>query len=391
MTKREEAIELLEANGLKEAASHVRAWRNKRGQAGGWDENLQKLFPAAGALLWPGGSTHVARASAAASKAGRARNAAHVLAVGQELRLTPGSSPAFDAYWMIDWSANSKPKGGNDSIWCAQAHWQEDALCITSTNFRTRDALAEQLHTLLGGEFRDARVLIGFDFPFGFPRGFAGALGHRGAAQDAWRTIWTHLERHTRDDQRNANNRFDVAAAINAQVTGGFGPFYGHPWKGEIRSNNLSKNQVGFFVYPRETLCGTQLAREREVDRRAKTSSTPWFLYGGGNTVGSQALVGIPRVARLRAQHGDARIWPFETGARLPSRSEARVVLAEIYPSLFYTRDKSKSGVHDLEQVVATARAVAAHDASGTVEELFAAPGSDEGVLHEEGWILGAT
>jgi hypothetical protein len=129
------------------------------------------------------------------------------------------------------------------------------------------------------------------------------------------------------------------------------------------------------------------LERTRLVDRCGKTASTPWFVYGGSNSVGGQALVGIPHVARLRQALPDARVWPFETGARLPPRADARIVLAEVYPSLFHVRQHGRE-VHDRLQVTATAIAFARMDADGLLGKLFAVPRMDA-ALHEEGWILG--
>jgi hypothetical protein len=292
---------------------------------------------------------------------------------------------------MIDWSSCSEPTSGADSIWWALLRWERGVARIETENCRTRSALAKGLSARLRGELRDARVLVGFDFPFGYPTGFARALGHRGVASDAWRAIWTRLEREVQDDDQNANNRFAVAASMNADVSGSFGPFYGRPaLKDVATTRTLSTKQSGFFEYPLRTLRGPRLARVRETDQRGGTASTPWFVFGGGNSVGGQALVGIPHVSRLRAQHEDARVWPFETGARLPSRAEARVVLAEIYPSLFHTREKTKTDVHDRLQVIATAKAIARHDVAGTLGDLFAAPAPEESILCEEGWILGA-
>jgi len=97
--------------------------------------------------------------------------------------------------------------------------------------------------------------------------------------------------------------------------------------------------------------------------------------------------VGIPHVARLREALPDARVWPFETGAKLPPPRDARIVLAEVYPSLFHARQRGVE-VHDRRQVISTALAFARLDADGLLESSFAAPRTDA-VLHEEGWILG--
>ena len=185
------------------------------------------------------------------------------------------------------------------------------------------------------------------------------------------------------------NNRFEVAAALNARVSGGFGPFFGRPARVAVDvAAHLSSRQRGVFEYPLRTRRGARLTRMRLGDGPAKTASSPWFVYGGANSVGGQALVGIPHVARLREAFPDSRVWPFETGAVLPPREEARIVLAEVYPTMFHVR-RAGPDVHDRLQVVATAQAFADLDAQGRLEKLFAAAPEDPAVLHEEGWVLG--
>jgi hypothetical protein len=390
MPTREEAIELLVELGHGAAADHVRAWRNAQGGTGGWDANLKRTFPAVREHLWPG------TRPGTPSRVRPVRQVDETGGLGEvdepvELRLAEGCTPAFDAYWMIDWSSCSEPTSGPDSIWSAVLRWDAGAARIETENCCTRSALAKSVDARLKGDLRDARVLIGFDFPFGYPRGFARALGYAGDGTGAWCAIWTRLEKDIKDDEDNANNRFAVAAAINAEVTGAFGPFYGRPASLDVAiTRTLSARKTGFFDFPLATRRGPSLARVRETDQRGATASTPWFVFGGGNSVGGQALVGIPHASRLRAQHRDARVWPFETGARLPSRTDARVVIAEIYPSLFHTREKTKTDVHDRLQVIATARAMARQDSNGTLADLFAAPVAEDAVLYEEGWILGA-
>lgn len=308
---------------------------------------------------------------------------------GPELRLPRGASPSFDAYCIVDWSAASVPALGADSIWWALLRWATPEPSLETGNCPTRLALAAELTARLRGPLAGQRVLVGFDFPLGYPRGFAAALGHRGPPESAWSAAWTTLREAVRDDAMNTNNRFEVAATLNSQVSGGFGPFFGRPKSVPPQiAAHLSPRQQGSFEFPLRTRAGATLERTRLADRHGRTASTAWFVYGGSNSVGGQALVGIPHVARLREALADARVWPFETGARLPPRGEARIVLAEIYPSLFHARQPGAE-VHDRLQVISTAFAFARLDADGLLEELFAAPGEDPAVLHEEGWILG--
>jgi hypothetical protein len=292
-------------------------------------------------------------------------------------------SSGFDAYWMIDWSSSNTPKKGEDSLWAALLQWENGVARLTTKNHLTRAALTAEIAATLAGELAGQRVLVGFDFALGLPAGTASALGLATEA-GAWRAVWDRLAADVQDDDSNKNNRFAVAAAWNAAITGGFGPFFGCPPRLPASiTKTLSTTQKGVFEYPVAAKAGGNLARTRRVDDLAG-SATPWFVYGGANSVGGQTLVGIPRVAQLRKMVSDSAVWPFEADAE-----KARVVFAEIYPSLFYTRVRGRgpARIHDREQVAETAVALAGLDANGELTALFAAPTAEARV--EEGWILG--
>ena len=69
------------------------------------------------------------------------------------------------------------------------------------------------------------RVLIGFDFPYGYPHGFAKALGFDD--EEPWINIWQDLSDRIKDDEHNKNNRFGVASELNKIISGeGVGPFW---------------------------------------------------------------------------------------------------------------------------------------------------------------------
>jgi precorrin-8X/cobalt-precorrin-8 methylmutase len=190
-----------------------------------------------------------------------------------------------------------------------------------------------------------------------------------------------------RDDHRNGNNRFEVASRLNSEVSRGFGPFFGRPPKAsEAVADHLSPRRDGFFRFPLSLRNGSQVLALRETDLRARSSS-PWFLFGDPNSAGGQALVGIPRVARLREAIPGARIWPFETGGMTKGLAPARVLLAEVYPSLFHRRQAGRE-IHDRLQVESSVLAFARLDAQGFLAKLFATP-KDPSIVHEEGWILG--
>lgn len=109
------------------------------------------------------------------------------------------------------------------------------------------------------------------------------------------------------------------------------------------------------------------------------TRSQPgWKLYTTGS-VGSQALLGIPRLQSLRAHYGDAlRVAPFQRG-------DAPLVLVEIYPSLIsdaVAAAREGDEIMDRAQVRVLARALSR-----------LAPEVLDALLNEgdatEGWSLG--
>ena len=103
----------------------------------------------------------------------------------------------FDAYLMVDWSASSRPVTGSDSVWyCLVVRTGDDVSVVELENPPTRrQALTEIKDILRGLACREQMVLVGFDFPYGYPAGFADALGLTDAP--AWigvlaRDRWSH-------------------------------------------------------------------------------------------------------------------------------------------------------------------------------------------------------
>jgi precorrin-8X/cobalt-precorrin-8 methylmutase len=300
----------------------------------------------------------------------------------------------FDAYVIVDWSASSVPKLGRDSIWLGRA--ERDGRRVTDTepaNPRTRAAAAALLEARLRDDVAAGRrVLVGFDFPYGHPHGFAFACGAVAGA-DPWRASWNRLVASIEDDERNANNRFAVAAELNARLGPGPGAFWGCP----PRFETARLRRTG-CTYPFATPSGRALERKRISERRLVGVQEVWKLFGIGS-VGSQSLLGIPRVAALR-DHAElaphSRVWPFETGFTSRPAPEAGpfVLHAEIWPGIVRV-DSSRDRVRDAAQVRTLARHFAALDDGGALGALFAPPdGLDATQLRacvaEEGWILGA-
>jgi hypothetical protein len=291
----------------------------------------------------------------------------------------------FQAYVMVDWSASSKPVTGPDSIWVGvlkrNVRFQ---MAFEAHNPPTRAAAATLVDGMLGDLKRKSeRVLVGVDFPLGFPRGTAAALKLSGAP---WRAMLDFVAKEVKDKPNNENNRFQVGAKMNRLMTGGPFPFWGaperdkQPWLSVKRAREHTPEDLPEFRLAEEALKGP---------------SSIWKLYYQGS-VGGQALTGMPVVKRLRDARGErARLWPFETGWRplAPNDLEGvEAVFAEIYPSLF--AGKTGGGaIKDEAQVRAVCERFNALDEKGQLGALFG-PAKDDPrraiVENEEGWILGA-
>jgi len=242
----------------------------------------------------------------------------------------------FDAYAFIDWSSRTgrgprRPR--KDSIWIG---WSRRGRPAEARYCRTRAEAAELVRSFLVDALRRRdRVLVGFDFPYGYPAGLAAAAGF---GSPAWRGTWDAIAARLEDGDDNRSNRFVVAEALN-RVLGGRGPFWGRPVSRRSGSTEprarrrraLEPTSPGFPFAPRG---GGALERLRLCDRRLPGTQECWKLYGAGS-VGSQALTGIPRVRSLRldpALASASAVWPFETG--FTSSFAARIVHAEIWPGV---------------------------------------------------------
>jgi hypothetical protein len=301
----------------------------------------------------------------------------------------------FDAFVMVDWSAADvvgPAAGGPNGIWVAVGDGSAPAVV---TPHRTRhSAMAAITAALLRMMDKGRRVLVGFDFVFGYPSGTAEAAGLP-TDEPAWRAVWEHLRRTITDDERNRSNRFEVAAELNGRLGRGPGPFWGVPASRPADPRLLPTKPC----FPFAARDGRALPEWRAIERTQRAAGhhpkSPWQLLGAGS-VGSQALVGIPHLARLRSQpalEAVSTIWPFETGFTAdPTGSAAPfIVHAEIYPSLL-TPDNALHPVPDARQVLGLVDAYRAMDRAGTLAASFAAPGISpadrRAAVEEEGWVL---
>lgn len=308
----------------------------------------------------------------------------------------------FDSYIFVDWGAANKPypkKETENALWLGECPPPEKPI-RKETYCRTRQSAFDHvLGRLLHHTKCKRRILIGFDFPYGYPRNFGRALGFRND-HVSWRNIWTELSSRLVDHCDNANNRFSVASELNKLISDGRqGPFWGCP-SGQA-TPHLETTGPGF---PYSTPKGCILDRWRICDERLKGVQEVWGLFGAGR-VGSQALTGIPRVHQLKYDPriaGFSKVWPFETGfSATPSPDSGPFILhAEIWPGV--VKDKvneiiaEEPGiVKDKAQVRAMCEWASCLDQENKLGALFDEPiGLDSSALQqcvqEEGWILGA-
>ena len=284
----------------------------------------------------------------------------------------------FDAHVMVDWSAASVPRTGRDSIWVCWHGADGESLENPSTRHAAKALLAGRLAAAAA---RGERVLVGFDFPFGYPTGFAARLGLSGPP---WRAVWDEIASLAEDDDNNLNNRFAVAAGLNRRVSAGAFPFWGCP-------PGRNTDFLGPKHHRRHD--SDALKERRLIDLYMRTAQPCWKLLGAGS-VGGQVLTGIPVVRALRDDPRwceRTQVWPFETGLRAPN--EAGIVFAEVYPSLWAV-SPADGEPKDAAQVRTVARYFAERDRAGELGPFFAGdPGltaeQRRPVESEEAWTLG--
>jgi hypothetical protein len=274
----------------------------------------------------------------------------------------------FDRVLIVDWSAANTPTSARNqanAIWIGatgEGDTGEHHFCTRST---AELHIAQQIARAREGGFR---LLIGFDFAFGYPAGFAQILTGQASAK----AVWHWLVRHVTDTDRNANNRFDLANRINTAM-GGAGPFWSHPAGRSYSALHPTKAGIDHVALG--------FAEYRTVERHASGAKSVFMLNNPG-AVASQSLLGLPMIHRL-SQGPDVAVWPFDPVNR-------PIVLAEVYPSLLarpVMAEIAAAGiVKDRAQVRLLARSLHGLGRTGRIAPLFSPPDAPT----EEGWILGA-
>jgi hypothetical protein len=296
----------------------------------------------------------------------------------------------FDSYIIVDWSAASKPATGADSIWIgAQTPDARLKLTFRASNPATRAKAVEELEDLLNRCLkRGDRVLLGVDFPLGFPAGTAAALKLSG---EPWKAIRDFLAREMKDKPDNANNRFALAARMNRLISDGPFPFWGCSKKDELTTLAMKKTRD----HGPGDIAEFRLTESAAIAARKGRPQPVWKIAYAG-AVGGQTLTGVPAIEKLRSRIPGVRLWPFELPlARLGEEalSETRVVVSEVYPSMLEGAPASGE-IKDEAQVRALSQWFADQDAAGRLGSLFATAShlndaQKASVVAEEGWILG--
>ena len=275
----------------------------------------------------------------------------------------------FDSVLVVDWSAASKPvpkRPTQNAIWLGLVR---QGVEVEPVYCRTRIEAEAHIGDLIATE-RDAgrRLLAAFDFPFGYPRGVAAAI----TGSDDPLVLWDWLAARVTDAESGANNRFEVAEAMNAAFDGP-GPFWG----------KTHRDRWPGIPYRKQGIAFEAVAEKRSCDRAAQTSSS-CFQLCYNPTVGSQALMGLPMLSRLRRLDGVA-VWPFEDWPDAP------IVLAETWPGLIEPAVKAAmardaGAIRDREQVRLLARALSRLPAEKVARMMADLPPE----AREEAWVLGA-
>ncbi|SPH24006.1 hypothetical protein DEA8626_03053 [Defluviimonas aquaemixtae] len=273
----------------------------------------------------------------------------------------------FDTIAVIDWTGgrDTGPRPRKDAIWAAVTREGEAEAPVY---LRNRQVAEDWLIRLFEEEAAAGRrTFAGFDFPFGYPDGFARRVTGRDDPFALWDWFAANLA-----DGPEGNNRFHLAGRLN-EMFPGTGPFWfnglreeiaGLPRKGRARS-------------------GHGMPERRRCEQLATGAFTCWQM-GGAGAVGGQVMTGLACLSRLRARFaGQVAVWPFE-------KLTAPIAVVEVWPSLHareIAAETDPGDIKDAVQVRVLAARIAAMQRTATLQATLAdvpAP-----ARREEGWIFG--
>ncbi|WP_226782007.1 molybdopterin-binding protein [Oceaniglobus trochenteri] len=272
----------------------------------------------------------------------------------------------YDTIAIVDWSAGNDTGATprKDAIWAGVVR---GGIAAPPVYLRNRDLAHSWLTALAQGEIAAGRrLLLGFDFPFGYPDGF----GHRLCGTDDPLALWDWFA-EALHDRPQGNDRFALAGRINAMFSG-TGPFWFNGTKTDIPGLPRKDSREGHGMTER-----------RAADSAATGAFTCWQM-GGAGAVGGQAMTGMAALSRLRATLGDrVAVWPFQP-------LTAPVALVEVWPSLIarVVRDRQHSDeIRDAAQVRVLAESLWQAQQDGTLEPML--NDVPPAARASEGWILG--
>ena len=294
---------------------------------------------------------------------------------------------------MVDWSAASKPASGKDSIWIgALAPDARLRLKFRAANPETREKAFQQLKDLIQRLVRRGdRILLGFDFPLGYPEGTAKALNLNAKEDAPWRAMHDFLCKEMKDKPDNTNNRFALASRMNRMISDGPFPFWGCPKRDELTTLSVKKARD----HGKKDMPEYRRAELSAIQQKLGRPQPIWKIAYAG-AVGGQSLTGIPVVNRLKAEIDGFKLWPFELPLAPLAKDDLEdvsVVATEIYPSMRPTI-VGDGEIRDEAQVRIIAEFFAELDEKQRLGALFSGPkdasdAAKNAISGEEGWILG--
>ncbi len=298
-----------------------------------------------------------------------------------------GAAPIFDAYIFVDWSAAAEPILGHHGIWIAEGSWNDQHLIVeTPVNPATRDQatrhLVQRITNLLS---KKKCILFGADFAYSYPAWFFTAQNLLPNRQALWAALVQRIEDNPNN---NANNRFTVAGQLNLAM--GLAWYWGVPngYQGDQPPAHQPDLPPGGVQY-------------RWVENHLRGQDlhphSVRQLYGNGS-VGSQSLMGIPRLHQLQAEFGSRfQTWPFDTAWAQAFANMLRptVVNCEIWPRTIPVQ--KYHAVPDAAEMLSYVVWAAQQDADGNLmgwldvpHRLPNVPAEDLAIAQAtEGWILG--
>jgi len=337
----------------------------------------------------------------------------------------------FDRYIAVDWSAANTPRTGKDSIWIADS-------AAANINPSTRhEAMAVVTDRLLAARADGERVMLGFDFVFGYPQGAAdaiveaflelaanptstaplagevaqlGALAPSAAGRGVFADASCSPPAHPLPSSAKAlarpssatlpaRGRVGRPALAEESVSSPAGPWRAlwsllHALVVDNPDNSSNRFHVAAAINarlaaphywghphqhrydnlgPRRPAAYATIPERRRAEIVARSAQPVWKLTGAG-AVGSQSLLGIARLEALR-QHPvlGPEIAVWPFDTGFAKALDRPITIVEIYPSLFALDDPSVVP-KDRGQVETCVRRFAALDAAGELGVFLGAP-----------------